>query len=76
MKIKSSNWPTLLRDGGWRERRQSGEYWPQYIRRHKGREQVIFRDRYYSMWQLRVRRQVVGKGTLSGVLIRADSVAT
>lgn len=78
MPSKSLNWPTLLNDGGWREQRVQGEYWPRYHRRRKGQLQYISHheatQKSGAYWQLEVSSRKVTSGGLSACLYFAESL--
>jgi len=77
MKRKPTIWPTLLNDGGWRERKLKGQYWPQYIRRRRGQEHkvshvVAFGVDGLSGWVLEIGSLLKGMGTLDEVLTASE----
>jgi len=71
--IKQVNFPTLVRDGGWRERRIVGErFWTDYFRVRWGVRQTVKMENM--TWTLRVKSNPVFHGTLDQCLIKAESV--
>jgi len=75
-----TNWPVILQDGGWRERRKSGQYWPQYYRRKNRTHQLVshvesFGDKGQAAWVLEVGSLLKASGSLEQVLLTAE-VAT
>lgn len=72
-------WPSLVRDGGWREQKKAGNYWPRYFRVRRGGHQTVTRVEEWegdgrSCWVLEVGYKFVSRGSLSKVLFLADSV--
>jgi len=77
VKRKPVLWPALLNDGGWRERRSAGQYWPQYIRRRRGLEHKVthvpcFGPDGLSGWVLEIGSSLKGMGTLDEVLTASE----
>lgn len=73
MPRKQVNWPSLLRDGGWREVRPRAVYWPKYLRVHRGEKQVLSLN--CSVWVFESGGVVMGAGTLDECLTAADKLA-
>jgi len=70
-KKQYSNWPVLVRDGGWRERRIiTSKFWTEYFRRRNRQRQLI--TLVCGVWCLFVNDQPAGSGTLDECLIKAD----
>jgi len=73
MKAANIIWPQLVREGGWRERRRSSNYWPEYIRRRKG-EQVV---RHVGLeWQFWFNGTFMCRGGLTACLTSAELLAS
>jgi len=79
MKRKPCIWPALLADGGWRERKLRGQYWPQYIRRRRGSEHKVthvaaFGPDALAGWVLEIGSSLKGMGSLTEVLLASDAL--
>jgi len=78
MARQTTNWPTLLTDGGWREQRRPGEYWPSYYRVRRSVKQKVTHNEDFAgtgrpMWVLEHGANFVLASDLSAVLYRAES---
>jgi len=75
MKRKIPSWPQLLIDGGWREQKVKGEYWPRYHRRRKGQSQFIIHvESPFVGWSFEVGHERITLGGLSACLYFAESL--
>lgn len=77
-KRKPVQFPILLQDGGWRERRKKDVYWPQYFRVRNRVKQLVFLSEDaegFSAWILKSGDLSFVCGSLDKALIKAD-VAT
>jgi len=79
MRTNLSNWPTILRDGGWREQKTKGRYWPRYMRMRYGSMQLVTHNESFgagglTAWVLESGSRFIGSGSLDKVLYLAESV--
>jgi len=75
MKRKTPNWPALVQDGGWRERRKRGVFWTSYFRRYKRKSQEIYHEwnvDFGFAWILVIEGVVEHIGTLDECLYAAN----
>jgi len=73
----SPQWPTLLRDGAWREQKIKGQYFGSYIRRRWGSLQRITWNATFGVdektaWVLESGSRYVSHGSLDKLLYLAD----
>jgi len=74
------NFPTLLRDGAWREQKVKGQYWPRYMRRRWGKIQLVtwnesFGPEERTAWVLESGARFIGHGSLDKVLYLAETLS-
>jgi len=65
-------WPTLLKDGGWRSVYEPNQYFCSYFRRRHGKKQFV--TLIGGVWSLEVDDQIISVGVLDLCLIHADTL--
>lgn len=73
MKRKEIIWPVLINEGGWRQQRLDGAYWPRYVRYHKGRKQLIRHFPAGLCWALYESGKLRAYNSLTPLLKLADT---
>jgi len=73
MKRKSSTWPQVIKDDGWRETTSRVEgFWPSYVKIFRGVRYVISKPAGVVDWVLKVNGAKVAQSDLDDLLQRAD----